>query len=409
MIAAPVGSAPVAAPQADAGALFDALATGETVATPQLPLADGSEGVLPVAPAAPSEGTPHEYMGASRTCPSCGKRLPGARICVECGIDVKTGRALITTDDGTVDQAYSYAEGTIRWLSWLIPVGVYPVASEAFGLRAPWVTRAIAALTIALSVWFIFAVEYDPEPTPDDLSLMLWNGDGQVDVRGILHSRGFSDAEIDEAVAEGELDLDMRMPSHHPYQLITHAFLHGGWLHLASNMLFLLVLGTRVNALIGNILTLLLYPLLAVVAAVAHLATLPADVPQSMLGASGAIMGLAGMYLVLFPIHKVHLVAWWRWGLAFMFKLNMSLFAVRGFWVVLFYIAFDIVFTALRVQDDVAHWAHLGGFFAGAAIALLLLFTRLVNARGGDLMTAVLGRHAWKLIGKPNERRWSLW
>src|ERR1051325_1659691 len=84
-----------------------------------------------------------------------------------------------------------------------------------------------------------------------------------------------------------------------PHQLITHAFLHGGITHLVGNLIFLIVLGPRVNALIGNILTLILYPLLAVLAATFHMVAMQHEPSHPMVGASGAIMGLAGLYLVL--------------------------------------------------------------------------------------------------------------
>ena len=112
-------------------------------------------------------------------------------------------------------------------------------------------------------------------------------------------------------------------------------------------------------------------------------------------------MGLAGMYFVLFPVHKVHMAAWWRWCLAAGFRLSLRIFAVRGFWVVLFYIAFDVVFTTFGLEDDVAHWARLGGFIGGVMLASLLLICRLVNARGADIFSAILGRKAWTLIGRP--------
>jgi len=53
-------------------------------------------------------------------------------------------------------------------------------------------------------------------------------------------------------------------------------------------------------------------------------------------------------------------------------------------------------------SDGVAHWAHLGGFLTGAGIAIILLVSRLATARGGDLLSVVLGRYAWPLLGKPN-------
>jgi membrane associated rhomboid family serine protease len=103
------------------------------------------------------------------------------------------------------------------------------------------------------------------------------------------------------------------------------------------------------------------------------------------------------------------MAVWWRWGLVQLFRLSVKLFAVRGFWVVLFYIAFDVVYTAFGLEDDVAHSAHLGGFLAGVGLGLVLLVSRAVNARGTDMVSAILGRHAWALVGRPNRPGYSLW
>ena len=298
-------------------------------------------------------------------------------LCVACGVDLKTGRPVMMTRDDHLDDAYMYAEGVLQWLSWLIGVGVYPIASEAFGLRKPWVARGIGVLTIVVSLWFLAGL-YSDSIDAGMMNLMLWSG----------HDTHFA-----------ELGLDVGFRG---CQLITHAFLHGDLLHLAGNMLFLFVFGTRVNALIGNLLTLVLYPSLAVAAGLAQMAATAQEELRPMIGASGAVMGLAGMYLVLFPAHKVHMAAWWRWGLVGGFRLNLKIWALRGFWVVLFYIAFDVLYTVIGLEDNVAHWAHLGGFLAGVALALALMSARLVDARGGDLLTVVLGRFAWPIIGKPN-------
>jgi hypothetical protein len=59
--------------------------------------------------------------------------------------------------------------------------------------------------------------------------------------------------------------------------------------------------------------------------------------------------------------------------------------------------------TILQTQDGTAHWAHLSGFAVGMLIALGLVLSRGVNARGNDLLSAILGRHAWPLIGKPSQ------
>src|SRR5829696_3590 len=84
--------------------------------------------------------------------------------------------------------------------------------------------------------------------------------------------------------------------------------------------------------------------------------------PTPGIGASGAIAGLAGMYLVLFPVHRVFCVAWVRGGL---FTVMYKIFAVRGFWVVAFFAVWDVLLLLATDEYNVAHWAHMGGFAAG--------------------------------------------
>jgi membrane associated rhomboid family serine protease len=116
------------------------------------------------------------------------------------------------------------------------------------------------------------------------------------------------------------------------------------------------------------------------------------------------------MYFVLFPIHRIFLVIWFRlilWILIPIWwtRVFYKIFKIRGFWVVLFCIGMDVLGTALGSHDDIAHWAHLGGFIAGMTLALSLLFARQINANGGDLVSVLLGRRAWALIGKPADRQ----
>ncbi len=359
-------------------------------------------------------------------CPCCKKRLgTSARVCVSCGINVQTGRSILTAEETNLDETYAAVESVIGWLSWVFWTGLYPIASEAFGTRKPHVIRAIAVVTILTSFWFL-CYEWTESPKMRSAkNMMLWAGDAEPSPELLAVMYSFTnygnsaafEARFEEISAESPdmSDEDVVLAAHeslpvedrclgeyHPHQLVTHAFLHGGILHLVGNLIFLMVFGSRVNALIGNTLTVVLYPLLAIGAAVFHMASLSSEAPSPMLGASGAIMGLAGMYLVLFPIHKVHMAAWVRWGLVAGFHLSLWMWAMRGFWVVLFYIAFDIFYTALGIADGTAHWAHLGGFIVGAGIGLILLLAKLVNARGGDILSALLGRYAWAIVGPPN-------
>ena len=321
----------------------------------------------------------------SAACPSCGRPLPpNTKICVNCGVNVATGRSIVTSrglDEGLV---YSNAEQVLRWISWIVPTGILPVASEAMGSRRPYATWAIAVLTVFVSVWFWFSTDAQMGSRK---KLMLWSGNESPSAELIL--------EAHNALPPGQ----QVVGRFRWYQLGTHALLHGDIFHLAGNLLFLLIFGSRVAALIGNIATVVLYPILAVLAALAQMVSTASDEPEPMLGASGAIMGLAGMYFVLFPVNRMHMAAWFRWW--FFFRLGT--WAMRGFWAVLIYIAFDILYVAIGAETGVAHWAHLGGFIAGGVLALILLLCRLLNAGRGDLISAVLGRHAWKLIGRPSE------
>jgi membrane associated rhomboid family serine protease/pSer/pThr/pTyr-binding forkhead associated (FHA) protein len=363
-----------------------------------------------------------------RLCPCCEQALPSkTKICVTCGIDVRTGRAIQTVRDQDLNRIYTVAENTISWLSWIVWSGIWPITSEALGLRKPWATRGIAVATMLISVWFMIVYVYNPHPKSSAINLMHWTGSAEVYQRRIealrqridavvrsraapfrqaLKDAGVNDKTINEQVAEYEKKIreqieikELPRGQFHAYQLITAAFLHAGILHLAGNLVFFLVLGSRVNALIGNILTLALYPVLAIAASLVDMAAMAHEPLHPSLGASGAIMGLAGMYLVLMPFPKIHMAVWLR-----VFRLYVRLFAIRGFWVVLFFIGFDVFYTAIGLKDNVGHWAHLGGFLAGVALAILLLCSRVVNARGGDLISVILGRRAWALIGKPNRR-----
>jgi predicted Zn finger-like uncharacterized protein len=411
--------------------------------------------VAPKARAAAPEA-PRPTSGRVIRCPSCTRALPAeSRICAECGIKLPGGRPVLTSRAADLDILEIDADKTIRPLSWLIPTGIYPIYSEAVGRARPWATWTIAAVTVLASVLF-WVFDWTGSPAMRSAkNYMLWVGKApptQEHLAAFVLTTSYGDraalqAKIKELraaeeakhppartnrprraepqVQEEEEDAggffasmeiahdQFLLPAHealepkqqflgryHFSQLLTHAFLHSGLLHLAGNLLFLIVLGARVNAAIGNVATLLLYPLLAMIAGWAFKLSSDAGMPLPMLGASGAVMGMAGMYVVLFPIHKIHMVAWWRRGLLLGAGLSKKIFALPGIVVVMFYISFDVIYTILRVPTGVAHWAHLGGIIAGVILAVLLLLTRLVHT-GGDVLSLLLGKYAWPLIGTP--------
>lgn len=150
--------------------------------------------------------------------------------------------------------------------------------------------------------------------------------------------------------------------------VFTSMFLHGGWMHLIGNMLYLWIFGNNIEDAMGHVRFILFYLLCGVAAALAQ--ALPD--PQSqipMIGASGAISGVLGAYLLLFPHARV-LVA-----IPIGFYLHTM--RIKAGWVLGFWFVLQLVNTAASAGQEgggVAWGAHLGGFVAG--MALLPLFKR---------------------------------
>jgi len=142
--------------------------------------------------------------------------------------------------------------------------------------------------------------------------------------------------------------------------LITYQFLHGGVLHLLSNMLFLWVFGDNVEDALGHVRFLAFYLLCGVAGGLAHAALLPSS-QLPLIGASGAVSGVIAAYLMLHPRVRV-------WVLAFrILPLRLAAFWVLGFWVVS-----QLVMVVLSPTDDVAWWAHIGGMAMGAVLVLFM-------------------------------------
>lgn len=360
----------------------------------------------------------------SVSCPSCERRLSdNAPVCTQCGIYIKSGRPILTARDVDAGEIEEKAEGTVKAISWLIPIGIYPVYSDVLGNHKPYTTWGITAVTVLVSIWFLVIGFIDSPQMMSAKNLMLWGGDARPTPKRIQilykytnngDAKAFAatkeklkgtvpDNKLDEATLAALTPEQRCFGEYRHYQLITHALLHAGILHLAGNMLFLLVFGSRVNESIGNILTVILYPILAIIAAIIHLKSIGTEPPTAMLGASGAVMGLAGAYLLLFPVHKVYMVIWIRWGLLAGFHLSYWCFGLRGFLVVLFYIMFDVIAVSLTVESGTAHWAHIGGLLGGIVIAFVLLAGRMAYSRS-DMLSIILGKHAWKILGTPKAR-----
>ncbi len=147
-----------------------------------------------------------------------------------------------------------------------------------------------------------------------------------------------------------------------PLTLVTYMFLHAGWWHLISNMLFLWVFADNIEDAFGYAAFGLFYLICGIAGGLTHVLMASAS-PDPLIGASGAVSGVIGAYILLYPKARV-------WILLFMrLPLRIGAFWVLGGWFVLQVIS---LFVASDSALQVAFWAHIGGFLAGLAITFLL-------------------------------------
>lgn len=209
-----------------------------------------------------------------------------------------------------------------------------PIGDDNPRERTPFVNYALLAANIA--VFFLFTF---PEPRPEILERFA-----------LTPSRA------------------------EPLTFLTSMFLHANLLHLAGNMLFLWIFGDNVEDRLGHAGYAAFYVACGLAAAFLHLVTLPAfhpalaahglrpsDIP--MLGASGAISGVIGAYVLFFPRHRVKMLLWFYWFVDILY--------IPAFWWIGIWFLEQLLFAHLGFSG-VAYAAHIGGFLAGAAVGTAL-------------------------------------
>ena len=165
---------------------------------------------------------------------------------------------------------------------------------------------------------------------------------------------------------------------------ITSMFLHGSWGHILSNALYIWVYGNNVEDSMGRMRFLVFYLLCGLAAAAAHVLVDPAS-PVPTVGASGAISGILGAYLVLYPHVRVR-VFW----IIFITHLPAWFVLVLWFGTQVLTGLPQLMPVARDVSGGVAVWAHVGGFLAGVALIFIFRNPALVQRRtsGGDALAA---------------------
>jgi membrane associated rhomboid family serine protease len=198
-----------------------------------------------------------------------------------------------------------------------------------------------------------------------ELFVLVQGGDEALNA--FLEERGLVAANLVEAWSGGNV------ASMATLGLLTHMLLHGSWLHLCGNLLFLWIFGPNVEDRLGRITFLAVYVAGGLAAALVQVAVDPTgNLP--MVGASGAISAVLGAYLVLFPGARIQSLVF----LVFFYELiAVPSVVVLGFWFLLQLIdgVASLGLTA-EAAGGIAFWAHIGGFVAGAALALPLRFVR---------------------------------
>jgi membrane associated rhomboid family serine protease len=156
------------------------------------------------------------------------------------------------------------------------------------------------------------------------------------------------------------------------YTPLSSMFLHGGWFHLIGNMWFLWLFGNNVNDSMGHFRFLVFYVLCGVAAAAAQALVNPSS-PIPMVGASGAISGVMGAYIMLYPRVRVHMLIFLGF---FITTVVVPAYLMLGYWFLL-----QLLGGVPTLGDDkggVAFWAHAGGFIAGAVLVHIFKDRELV-------------------------------
>jgi membrane associated rhomboid family serine protease len=242
-----------------------------------------------------------------------------------------------------------------------------PLSDENPTLHTPWMTWLLLGVTVA--VWFVVqsaGTGYAMAASICNLGLVPGELTGRAPV-GLAVPLG-----------EGLACVVDREPINR-LTPVTSMFLHGGWGHLLGNMLFLWVFGNNIEDSMGPGRFLAFYLLCGLVAAAAHLAVEPGS-PIPTVGASGAISGVMGAYLVLYPRVRVNML--------FIFIIFFKVFSIPAWLVLVWWFMLQVLsglpqLMAVRpdVSGGVAVWAHIGGFVAGVLLIRLFENRALVARR----------------------------
>ena len=167
-------------------------------------------------------------------------------------------------------------------------------------------------------------------------------------------------------------DIPPTIPLPYWSTLITSMFLHGGWMHLGGNMLYLWIFGDNLERVMGAAKYAVFYIVCGIVAGLAHILFAGGSTVPSV-GASGAISGVLGGYLLMFPQNRVKVLT--RGGVA-----SVPALVVLGMWIVIQLVSQLGSIAETSQGGGIAYMAHIGGFVAGMALVKLFATRQLATA-----------------------------
>lgn len=231
-----------------------------------------------------------------------------------------------------------------------------PIRDDAPRFSTPYVTYAVIAVNVAV---FIFELTFS---MPQREQLLFTFGFVPIKITALFSGT--------HHVAIHGLILPVTLQSA-LVPVFTSMFLHATWLHVLINMWFLWIFGDNVEDYLGHFWFLVLYLSTGILGTSLHVALNPLSAAPGV-GASGAIAGIMGAYLILFPSARVTTLV----PFLFIFFVQLPAWLVLGYWFVLQFLSgtASSIVSGTQAAGGTAFWAHVGGFAAG--VALIKLFPR---------------------------------
>jgi membrane associated rhomboid family serine protease len=206
----------------------------------------------------------------------------------------------------------------------------------------------------------------------------LWSGHGGA---RIVTAYGATPFEITHMTdLTGQIGGIMHYPGPKPIYLtlFTSMFLHGGFFHLGFNMLYLWIFGNNIEDVLGPLRFILFYLFAGLMAHAMHIASDPGSIIPTV-GASGAISGVMGAYLVLFPQARIMTLLWLFIFIQFLY---IPAFVIIIYWFVIQLVS-GLVSLGGQIGGGVAWFAHIGGFLGGVFMIFLMAGGRVYWLRRG--------------------------